>query len=297
MRACVPATWALLTRASSQPCHMQLPFSSSSEQSTVTCSKKKNTPSAMLLERKQVLCSSCNQHVSANAFSRYHLNRHFAAKHPLVCQACQKDGCTFRNHHRYQCTEPSCGRLLGCKAFKRNQLYKYLKKKSTRLVCISCAETETFTCKACNRRLRATVFDAKQLQAHVSYGQHLVCPTCQQDGCTSKDPRRYRCTGPWCGKSFGRKAFDRKKMHSHIKRNTHLLCQTCLPKLQSLQAKAKASDQKRCICRRRAPSETCPMHGKKTRQYPWCDVMQAEESLWLQEHLASKRRKTASETP
>ena len=126
MRACVPATWALLTRASSQPCHMQLPFSSSSEQSTVTCSKKKNTPSAMLLERKQVLCSSCNQNASANAFSRYHLNRHFAAKHPLVCQACQKDGCTFRNHHRYQCTEPSCGRLLGCKAFKRKQLYNYL---------------------------------------------------------------------------------------------------------------------------------------------------------------------------
>ena len=82
MRACVPATWALLTRASSQPCHMQLPFSSSSEQSTVTCSKKKNTPSAMLLERKQVLCSSCNQNASANAFSRYHVTRHFAAKHP-----------------------------------------------------------------------------------------------------------------------------------------------------------------------------------------------------------------------
>ena len=90
--------------------------------------------------------------------------------------------------------------------------------------------------------------------------------------------------------SFGRKAFDRKKMHSHIKRNTHLLCQTCLPKLQSLQAKAKASDQKRCICRRLStPSETCPKHGSKTRQYRWCGVMQADESLWLQEHLASKK--------
>ena len=85
--------------------------------------------------------------MSANAFSRYHLNRHFAAKHPLVCQACQKDGCTFRNHHHYQCTEPSCGRLLGCKAFKRNQLYKYLKQKSTRLICISCAETESLLAK------------------------------------------------------------------------------------------------------------------------------------------------------
>ena len=243
-------------------------------------------------QHKEVPCASCNRQVSKDAFSRYQLKQHFAAGHPLVCQACQKDGCTFRNHHRYQCTEPSCARLLGCKAFKRKQLYNYLKQTSTRLLCIKCAEAKMFTCEACRRRLKATVFDAKQLRAHISCGKHLVCPACQQDGCSPRNPKRYRCTGPGCGKSLGHKAFDRRNLHSHLRRSTSLLCQTCLPKLQSLTAKAKASNQKRRNCRRvSTPIETCPRHGSKAAQYRWCDVMQEPESLWLQEYRATKRRK------
>ena len=221
-------------------------------------------------QHKEVPCASCNRQVSKDAFSRYQLEQHFAAGHPLVCQACQ-----FRNHHRYQCTEPSCARLLGCKAFKRKQLYNYLKKTSTRLLCIKCAEAKMFTCEACRRRLKATVFDAKQLRAHISCGKHLVCPACQQDGCSPRNPKRYRCTGPGCGKSLGHKAFDRRNLHSHLRRSTSLLCQTCRPKLQSLTAKAKASNQKR----------------SKAAQYRWCDVMQEPESLWLQEYRATKWHK------
>ena len=156
---------------------------------------------------KDVTCSVCTQLFIANAFSRWRLKKHFGSGRPLVCQACQADGCTVRNPHRYQCTEPSCGRLLGCKAFKRKQFNVYLRKNSTKLVCRRCQEMPTYTCKACSRRHKATVFNPKQLMAHVTYGQHLVCPACEQDGCTSKDPHRYQCTGPWCSKSYGRKAF------------------------------------------------------------------------------------------
>ena len=259
--------------AQSSTCHMWLP-----------CSKSGR--------HQEVPCASCNKQVSTATFTRWQLTQHFAAGRPLVCQACQHDGCTFRNPYRYQCTEPSCGQFFGCKGFKRTQLHRYLKKTSTRLLCIKCAETKTFTCEACRRRWKSTVFDAKQLKAHISCGKHLVCPACQQEGCSSKNPKRYRCTGPSCGKALGHRAFDRRSLNSHIKRSTSLLCKTCRAKLQLLKAKAKASNQKRCNCRRAStPIETCPKHGSKATQYFWCDVMKEPESLWLQEYLATKRRK------
>ena len=190
------------------------------------------------LKKANVTCGACKRQVKASTFNRYQLKRHFDSGHPLTCQACKEDGCTSRNQERYQCTKPSCRKLLGHKAFDRNQLNHYIKRHSSRLLCQSCRAEPTFTCTACKRRLIATVFNAKHLQAHDSDGKQLVCQACLKDGCTSKDPKRYRCRGLQCRKSFGRRAFDHKH-HQHIHQNSRLLCQTCLPKLQSLKKRAR----------------------------------------------------------